>query len=63
MEQTDYWPMSGKQAQYLRDEFRRDHERAQEAAAECEGYHLSLLLPYDSPNDWTEMTGVYSQSP
>jgi hypothetical protein len=44
MEQTDYWPMSGKQAQDLREDFRRDHERAQEAAVDGEGYHLSLLL-------------------
>lgn len=63
MEQTKWWPMSTKEAQRLREEFRRDHQRAKEAAEKSEGYHLSALLPYDSPTDATESTGVGAESP
>lgn len=62
MEQTNWWPMSTAEARRLRVDFRRDHQRAQEAADKSEGYHLSALLPYDS-TDATESTGVDAQSP
>lgn len=62
MEQTNWWPMSTAEARRLRVDFRRDHQRAQEAAEKSEGYHLSALLPYD-PTDATESTGVDAQSP
>ncbi|KAJ5214157.1 hypothetical protein N7449_001326 [Penicillium cf. viridicatum] len=63
MEQTNWWPMSTAEARRLREDLRRDHQRAQEAAEKSEGYHLSALLPYDSPTDATESTGVTAQSP
>ncbi|KUM60865.1 hypothetical protein ACN42_g6267 [Penicillium freii] len=63
MEQTNWWPMSTAEARRLREDFRRDHQRAQEAAEKSEGHHLSALLPYDSPTDATESTGVNPQFP
>ncbi|KAJ5402488.1 uncharacterized protein N7487_008384 [Penicillium crustosum] len=62
MEQTNWWPMSTAEARRLREDFRRDHQHAQEAAEKSEGYHLSAILPYDS-TDATESTGVDAQSP
>lgn len=62
MEQTNWWPMSTAEARRLREDFQRDHQRAQEAADKSDGYHLSALLPYDS-TDATESTGVDAQSP
>ncbi|OOQ88845.1 hypothetical protein PEBR_11698 [Penicillium brasilianum] len=61
MKQTDWWPISRAEAERLREELHRDHERKQKAVDECVGHHVVTFLPYDSAIaiDSTDATGVY----
>jgi hypothetical protein len=65
MEQTDWWPISRKEAERMREELRRDHKRKRKAVDECVGHHLVSFLPYDEyqARDATEASGVGYESP
>ncbi|OOF92543.1 hypothetical protein ASPCADRAFT_408581 [Aspergillus carbonarius ITEM 5010] len=65
MEQTGWWPISTAEARLLRDEFRRDHERARKAIDKCVGHHVVVFLPYNRYNARasTESTGGIYESP
>jgi hypothetical protein len=47
MEKTDWWPISRTEAERLRGECRRDHERKRMAIDECVGHHLVSYIHHD----------------
>ncbi|KAF3401652.1 hypothetical protein F1880_009974 [Penicillium rolfsii] len=65
MEQTDWWPISRKEAERMREELRRDHERKRKAVTDCVGHHLVSFLLYDihQARDATDASGVGYESP